>query len=521
MVGAMSIRRRELLRGLGGLAAYASLPWVPSCAEDDPSPERVAGISRDTTGFVHGVASGDPLPDAVIVWTRFTPSQRGSVSVHWELAEDVEFSNLVAEGTTETDAARDYTVKVDIDGLEPATTYYYRFAVDSNISPAGRTRTAPLGSVDHLRFAVVSCSSYAHGYFHAYRAIAQRQDLDAVIHLGDYIYEYGTGEYGDVRPYEPAHEVLTLDDYRLRYAQYHRDADLRALHAQVPMIAIWDDHEIANNAWIGGADNHNPELGEGDFAARKAAAIQAYFEWMPIRQSADLRCFRELHFGDLVDLVMLDTRSWGREQQVVTAGAPELNVERRTLLGADQEQWLRDSLQQSAARWRLIGQQVMVGPLPLYFNPDDWTGYPAARQRLLTLLGELADQDIVVLTGDVHSSWAMNLVRDPAEYDPETGHGAVGVEFVVPGITSPGLDKASAEPLHPMLMAAPHVKYVNLWQRGYMLLDVNAQRVQADWYLYAAVEDPDEAVEQFAAARSTYAGEHHVRIESAPASAKS
>jgi alkaline phosphatase D len=508
----MPIRRRELLKGLSGLAAYASLPWTPGCADEDGHP-------GDTTGFSHGIASGDPLSDAVILWTRFKPEHAGPVTVHWELAEDPEFTNIVMDGALETSAERDYTVKVDAHGLEAAATYYYRFEVDSGFSPIGRTRTAPSGSVDRVRFAVVSCASYAHGYFHAYRAISKRLDLDAIIHLGDYIYEYGTNEYGTVRSYEPSHEALTLEDYRLRYAQYRRDPDLLAAHQQFPIIAVWDDHEIANNAWIGGAENHNPDKGEGPFAARKAAATRAYFEWMPIREAPDDRLFRQFNYGDLVDLIMLDTRSWGRQEQVTGADVPGFNDAQRTLLGADQEQWFSDAMQRSAARWRLLGQQVMVGPLPTYFNTDDWTGYPAARQRLLQLLGDLSNKDTVVLTGDVHSSWAMNLVLDASKYDAATGRGAVAVEFIAPGITSPGTDRASAESLQPMLLDVPHVKYVNLWQRGYMLLDVNTERVHADWYLFDAIEDPDYAVEMFAAACATYAGEHCVRVESKPVEA--
>lgn len=501
----MSIRRRELLRGLGGLAAYACVPWSSGCADEG----RDEGAQlRDRPAFLHGVASGDPLPDAVILWTRVTPVDDAPLRVHWELAEDLGFEQIIAHGEARAEAARDFTVKLDATGLSPATTYYYRFSAGEVQSPIGRTRTAPEGSVDELRFAVVSCSSYAHGYFHAYRAVAQRLELDAVIHLGDYIYEYGTGEYGDVRDYEPEHEILTLDDYRLRYAQYRRDPDLRALHQQLPMIAIWDDHEVANNTWLSGAENHNPDRGEGPFTPRKAAALRAYREWMPIRDSEDGRCFRQLQYGDLVDLILLDTRNWGREQQVTKTDAPELQDPKRSLLGADQEQWLAEAMERSTARWRLIGQQVMVGPYPVYWSSDDWNGYPAARDRLLALLDEHAAKDSVLLTGDVHSSFAVDLLRD--------GDRSVAVELVTPAISSPGWERTQAESLHPMLLQQPHVKYANLWQRGYMLLDVTAERVQAAWYLYDQVEDPTRASESFAAAFATYAGEHRLRPAAEP-----
>lgn len=508
----MAVHRRELLRGIGGLAACT---WI-GCGREDETFESAALVLEEP-GFVHGVASGDPLPDAVILWTRLTPSfsEPGPFSIEWEIATDAQFDDVVARGETRTSAERDYTIKVDASGLSAATTYYYRFTFGNARSPIGRTRTAPSGAVDRLRFAVAACSSYAHGYFHAYRAIAARPDLDAVIHLGDYMYEYATGEYGDVRAYDPLHEILTLEDYRRRYAQYRRDPDLQAVHQQFPMITIWDDHEVANNAWITGAKNHNPAQGEGDFSERKRAAMRTYFEWMPIRDTEDQRGFRKLQFGDLVDLVMLDTRHWGREKQVGSRRAPDFEREDRQLLGEDQEQWLASTLQQSKTCWRLIGQQLVVGPAPLYFNYDAWAGYPAARERFLALLAEHASKDTVVLAGDVHASWVMNLMLDPYDSEAEP----VAVEFVTPGISSPGLERNVAERRQAELLEEPHVEYVQLWRRGYVLLDITAERVQAEYYHFDAVESPEPAAQKFAGAFATYAGEHRVRKQDEAAEA--
>ncbi|MEY4575975.1 MAG: putative alkaline phosphatase [Pseudomonadota bacterium] len=503
----MSINRRELLRSLGGLCAWATLPELGACAEPD--------ARAPAFGFWHHVASGDPLPDAVILWTRVTPRLSGdSYDVTWQVSADAAFREVVATGISTTDATRDFTVKVDADGLESGTAYYYRFQVEDITSPTGRTQTAPTADVSRLRFAVASCSSLAHGYFHGYRAISELSDLDAVIHLGDYIYEHANNVYGSVRAYEPAHELFTLSDYRQRYAQYRRDQDLQALHARWPLIAVWDDHEFANDAYLEGAQNHNPELGEGSWAERKAAALQAYAEWMPIREPAPGRVFRSFRFGELLDLIMLDTRSWGRQRQASGAGDAVLQDPERTLLGHDQEAWLGEQLQASRARWRVLGQQVMLGHFALGGNFDVWEGYPAARARLLAQL-RAAPGDSVVLTGDVHSSWAMNVIDEPfnpAAYDPATGQGSYAVEFITPGITSPLLAKPDAEAWQPIALQQPHVKYAQLWRRGYMLIDVTAERVQADWYHFDAVDRPEPVSPTHAATAAAYYGERCVRL---------
>ena len=506
----MSITRRDLLRQAGGLAAWATLPISCGDAAAESGAQSSALGSSAALDFLHGVASGDPLPDAVILWTRVTPSDASrTIELRWEVAADLDFRELVASGSILTDSGRDFTAKVDAEGLAAGTLYYYRFIAGDISSPIGRTRTAPSGSVERLRFGVASCSSYAHGYFHAYRSLSERLDLDAVIHLGDYIYEYGTGEYGKIRAYEPAHEIVTLSDYRTRYAQYRRDPDLQALHRQLPMIAVWDDHEVSNDAWSDGAQNHTPAR-EGAFSDRLRAASQAHAEWMPTRERAHAGAYRSISYGDLVDLILLDTRNSGRARQL-RRDDPALDDPERTLLGRTQEGWLSEQLGASRARWRMLGQQVMVSPFALGKNLDSWEGYPAARARLLQQLSAAAG-DTVILTGDVHSSWAMDVLDDAGEH-------SLAVELVTPGISSPLLSREDAEAREPDVMAQPHVRYAQMWKRGYMVVDVDRERVQAAWYQYESVEAPAYVKPVFAAAAAAYSGERRLRMEPEPAPA--
>ncbi len=521
----MSISRRELLRRAGYLGAVSLLPTFSACAPDktdegedeagDGTGDGTGDETADETGgddglpsyewegelgpetlFEHGVASGDPLADAVVLWTRLSTGDSAPAESFFEVALTPDFEQRVlAAWIDAVDGARDFTVKIDVTGLEAGTTYYYRFWAMGRSSPIGRTRTAALGPSAALRFAVCSCASLAHGYFHAYRGIAERPELDAVLHLGDYIYEFATGEYGDVREYEPPHELVTLDDYRLRYSQYRRDADLAECHRQHPFIVTWDDHEIANDAWPGGAANHDPDT-EGPWSERKAAALQAYFEWMPIREArVDQRgrIHRSFRFGDLADLIMLDTRLYGRDRQV-SGEDPALADPERSLLGAEQEAWLARELQLSAeARvpWRLLGQQVMVGQVldadrrPT--APDTWSGYPAARGRLLRSLREASAADNIILTGDVHSSWAIEIHEDPWEDDTRP----VAVELVTPAVTSPGpVPDDEARVMEAQLPTHhPHIKWLELRSRGYVLLEVEAEVARAQWWHVETVDE--------------------------------
>lgn len=541
------VTRRDAMRGLFTVSAAtivgcgpgestpdAAMPMLddaatPPDAFQNPDAGSDAGPGWDagptpTGTFQHGVASGDPLSNAVILWTRVS-EQSGTASVTWEMSSTTDFAAIAAMGTSDTDADRDYTVKVDATGLDPATTYYYRFRLGSMTSPIGRTRTAPEGAIDRLRFGICSCSSYAHGYFHGYRRIAERADLDAVVHLGDYIYEYGTGKYGDVRDYEPANEIVTLEDYRRRHAHYKLDRDLQEAHRQHPFITVWDDHETADNSFGTGAGNHQPD--EGSWPDRLSAASQAYREWMPFRDpsaAARLQLYRTLRYGDLVDLIVLDTRIWARDEQASGPSDPTLASETRTLLGADQETWLFDQLRTSTAQWKIVCQQVMVAQLPLILNTDAWDGYPAQRTRLFSFLADNPSgdrDDVVVLTGDIHSSWANDLTPTPtdaATYTPATGEGALAVEFVCPGITSPGAGPAAERLLRERIPTdGPHIKYLDFVRRGYIVLDVDAARTQASWFHLADVTSIAGGTESFSAAWETQSGENRLVESTSPA----
>jgi alkaline phosphatase D len=518
------VGRRDFLRRSGAaMLAAASIPLLQACGSGDSDSDSNAGSGNNgntpQTGpasFLHGVASGDPLAGAVILWTRVTPPGNGgsALTVDFFVATDPGMTAMVKTGRVSTDASRDYTVKVDADGLQPNTTYYYRFSAGSAQSPVGRTKTLPIGDTGRLRLAVVSCASLAHGYFNAYRRIAERADLDLVVHLGDYLYEYGSGDYGDVRGYEPAHEILTLSDYRTRHAQYKRDSDLQEVHRQHPMVAIWDDHEVANDAWSGGAANHAEGV-EGSWTARVAAALQAYYEWMPVRvvDPANLRRNnRSFALGNLVDLVMLEERLNARSKQITrnAAGvgsftqAGELLDPARQMLGAEQESWLAARLRSSTAKWKLVGQGVMFAQLKAvpgvvadgggtFLNPDQWDGYQPARDRIFDILkgnaGAPAVGNVVILTGDLHTSWAADLSQDPNNrdvaaggYDPATGAGSRAVELVATSVTSPGAIDPEGAATAALRLANPHFKYIDLERRGYMLIDVDATRVVSEWW---------------------------------------
>jgi alkaline phosphatase D len=495
--------------------------------------------------FQHGVASGDPLSDRVILWTRVSLAQpRSAVSVAWTVARDPAMTQVVQRGNSKTNPARDYTVKVDATGLQPGTTYYYRFKVDGQESPVGRTRTLPVGTVQRLRLAVVSCSNHAYGYFNAYRRVAERADLDAVVHLGDYLYEYGPNQYGSARTPEPPHEMITLGDYRLRHAQYKRDDDLQAVHQQHPMICIWDDHEISNDAWQGGAENHS-DGSEGLWATRVQVGLQAYYEWMPVRipdASQPRRNLRAFAFGDLIDLVMLEERFSARSRQLpATIATPfgngfvqagDFADPTRTLLGAEQEAWLADRLRTSAARWKFIGQGVMFAQLKLqaaplsagggvFVNADQWDGYQPARDRLYEVFKGTAQHapvdNCVVLTGDIHSAWAADLTQDPNNpnpalggYNAATGQGSRAVEFVGTSITSPGLNDAGNNTANFLRSVNPHFKHVDFNQRGYLLVDVTPQRVVGEWWTVDTVASVSN-IQSFSIAFEVQHGSNHLQ----------
>jgi alkaline phosphatase D len=521
----MAVSRREFFgaTAVAGLAGLVRLEGQPA-----PSARKI---------FRHGVASGDPLSDRVILWTRVTAPEGATPEVQWEIAADNGFKRVVARGAAETAWERDFTVKIDASGLRPATTYYYRFQALGERSPIGRTRTLPASGTGHLRLALVSCSNFPFGYFNVYDRIAQRADLDAVLHLGDYLYEYANATYGDGtklgRISDPNREVVSIADYRQRHAQYKSDPDLQEAHRQHPWITTWDDHEVANNTWRAGAENHQPDRGEGGFSARRDAAIQAYFEWMPIREdraTRQPRIYRTFSIGDLADLIMLDTRVIDRDEQ---AGRRDdlaiVDDPARSVLGRTQEEWFYQELRESkraGIRWQLVGQQIPFAPLSLpgaaTLSTDTWEGYRPARKRFVDAITGLRLANTVVLTGDVHSSWGYDIAANPFDgYDASTGRGTLGVEIVAPSVTSPSgfgntpedvikrADKYRAE--------RPHLRYVDGALHGYVVLDVTRERLQADWFYVPTVTERS-TVETFGKGLVSAAGQPHLVDAATPAS---
>src|SRR5262245_27123350 len=411
---------------------------------------------RSTTElFQHGVASGDPLGDRVILWTRVT-TRAHALPVAWRLARDPELRDVVACGTVAAAAEHDHTVHVDATGLEPDTFYYYGFTAEGVASPVGRTRTLPVAPVERLRFAMCSCAKFNAGHFNAYARIAARDDLHFLLHLGDYIYEASQNppasqtRSADIgRPFEPLTECRTLDEYRRRYAQYHRDPDVQELHRRLPVIATLDDHELADGAWAGGSTEHKPE--HGPWSERRDAAMRARSEWLPARRPETAGVYRSVRVGDLAELLLLDVRSH-RDEPVA---GPDMYDPRRSMLGSEQRDWLHERLDDTDAAWRLVVSPSILsttwveapaeplrtallklklihpdGDMP---DEDQWDGYPVERAALLDRLGE--HDDVVVLSGDIHVSVACEVRSD------RNGRVPVAVEFTTPSLTSQNLDE--------------------------------------------------------------------------------
>jgi alkaline phosphatase D len=542
--GVNSLKRRDFLRAGGALAAVAGTGLIGGTAA-----AMAAGGTGET--FSHGIASGDPLSDSVLLWTRVTPTpdaRPGSgagpdVEVGWEVARDEGFRDVVASGGMVTGAFRDHTVKVDVRGLAPGSWYFYRFRLGDSVSATGRTRTAP-GSgiaVDRLRMGVVSCANWQAGYFSSYRHLADRGDLDAVLHLGDYLYEYGPGSYqaGDelIRPHEPAVEMTQLAHYRIRHAQYKTDPDLQRLHATVPFITTWDDHESANDAWSGGAENHT-EPDEGGWTSRRSFSQQAYAEWMPVRYEAGGRLYRSFTFGNLMQLSMLDLRSY-RSKQADNLLDPDVRDPNRTITGDEQMAWLKAGLLTTEAQWKIVGNPVMIAPVQfpstlsipelqalvkltgpsgtvadvsiqgIPINVDQWDGYQADRAELFSLLRDNGVRDTVFLTGDIHTAWAADLPGDPLTY-PFNGN-SVGTEFVCTSVTSDNIDDILGVPPRTASLALegairlgnPHIKHVELDSHGFSVIEVSPSQLQMDYFQLADRTD--------AASSATHAVSYAVR----------
>ena len=546
-------------RGL--LGASTSILGLAACNRNPLlEPETRILVSADerpaypgTVSFIHGVASGDPLPDSVIIWTRVTPDAAypgDPVPVSYDVFEDAEMQRAVKYGQGFAVADRDYTVKVNLTELEPDKEYFFRFRAKVTsgdvVSPAGRAKTTAASGDKQVKFAVISCSNYPFGFFHSYREIANTPDLDAVIHLGDYIYEYGIDGYGGTvgqqldRNHEPPLEIITLDDYRTRHAQYKTDPDLQAAHAAAPWITTWDDHESTNNSYRSGAQNHNPEENEGNWTDRKQAAVQAYLEWMPVRDpevgKAREALYRRFDFGDVASVMCLETRLTGRSDEISwfteIGGLPAADVPlaaagtmvrvqdpERTMLGATQEAWLDAELKDSTAMgkaWQVLANQIVMArvrppnftqtltdaqkaaqdvgyiqqlipfsQLGLPFNLDAWDGFPAARDRLYASARD-AGARLVTLTGDTHTAWANTLVDGDDQRR--------GVEFGCTSVTSPGLGTyiKDVPDLGPQFVAAnPEVDYHDPFDSGWTLVTLTRDQVRADFKKVTDVTQPD------------------------------
>jgi alkaline phosphatase D len=468
-------------------------------------------VARSPGGvFAHGVASGDPTTERVVIWTRATVED-ASVPVGWTVARDRELGQVVASGDAVAEAANDHCVHIDISGLTPGETYFYGFEAGGERSPVGRTWTLR-AEADSVRFATCSCAKFNAGYFNAYSRIAERDDLDFLLHLGDYIYEAGNvpakGQTpgADIgRPFEPDGECRTLAEYRTRYAQYHRDPDVQALHLSLPIIPMLDDHELADGAWAGGSDAHNPEL-HGPWSERREAAFRARREWLPLRQpdvEDPTRVFRRIGIGDVADLFLIDIRS-RRDQPALE---PEMSDPGRSMLGGAQRDWLVSELDSSTADWRLVvSPSVMLRswaedldePLATALlklklidedgegpDEDQWDGYPAERRALLERFATL--DDVVILSADLHVSIASEL---------RLNGDRVAVELTAPSLTSQNLDeKLGVEPRSDQILASERafvnaldgVRWCELAGHGYVVCDVDRSRVRAEWWLVDGV----------------------------------
>lgn len=555
------IHRRDFVIRLSTVAAALSAGAVLSaCGGDDAVPQ-----------FLYGVASGDPLADRVILWTHARyPDSEAAVELSWEVATDNRFANIVSHGSVTATAATGFTVKVDATGLAANTEYFYRFRQGQHVSAVGRARTLPTGSVSEVRLAVLSCANYPAGFFNVYAEVA-KSDAQFALHLGDYLYEYAAGGYASAqadklgRVVQPATELLTLSDYRQRHAQYRSDPDAKDLHARLPMIAVWDDHEIANDAYQDGAENHDPAK-EGSFAARRAAALQAWHEWMPVRSGTDQgQIYRSFDFGNLLSLHMLDTRLVGRDQQVTieqllnpatqASALAALSSPTRQLLGQTQLQWLQGQMSASKASWQVLGQQVLMArmtvPLSILnaLNPANTsptavadgakavTDYLTAKatpvaartpaqQALLNpavnpelgynldawdgypaareyVLGTAAQlgKKLVVLAGDTHNAWHSSLTLLDGR--------KVGEEFATSSVSSPGLENyLAALPPEQVKSIFENViddlDWMDPKRRGFLKMTFTASAAKGEWVFIDRIDSRSYAVDAAAGKTLVY-----------------
>ncbi len=487
-----------------------------SISQSQPFHELAKEFNPASKPFYFGVASGDPHPDGVVIWTKLVPESHAPQQVNWEIALDTAMTQIVQSGLLMTDESSAYTVKIELKGLKPGTTYFYRFNHEGHWSAIGRTKTAPQGDVGQVTFAVASCSDYTMGYFNAYGHIAARTDLDAIIHLGDYIYEYGNYKSirnrlirAKIRKHIPDHELQSMTDYRTRYGQYRLDPQLMEAHRLHPFIVVWDDHEFANDSYTGGAQNHQDS--EGDWQDRAQIARQVYFEWLPVRENPTRSIVRSFSFGNLADLWMLDSRQEDRTRQAKGKQDPSWQSEDRHIIGREQADWLLDGIASSKAQWKVIGNQVIFTPLndSKVFDRtperamDRWDGYPAERKRLFDFFYQNEIDNIIVVTGDVHTAWAFELTEHPEDrsfYDPGTGAGVIGAEFVTPSISALNFDEViprflawEAKRRFRKKSNNPHLRFLNLIHHGYLSVTFTEEKAMADWFFVRNLkeENPD------------------------------
>lgn len=442
------------------------------------------------TGYIYqyfqfGVASGDPSETSVVLWTAIEHQLSSKESIKWKISESKDMKGNIQKGETRLTSSDSKTVKVKIDGLEPGKRYYYQFNYNGENSPVGRTKTLATNP-EELKIGIVSCSNFEAGYFNAYESLAKK-DVDVIVHLGDYIYEYGPGTYGDTsltRTHIPNHEIIKKEDYRKRYAQYRKDPALQLVHQNHPFITIWDDHEIANDAYETGAQNHQEE--EGAYADRVDIAKQVYHEWLPTDLSKDDNLYRTFSFGNFAEMIMLDGRLAGRSKQLKEASE---HLENQSMLGSEQLGWLKNNLKSSKASWKIIGNQVIFSPTDLSrvreesFNMDAWDGYAGERNNIVDYIDQQDISNVLILTGDTHMSWAFEVPQDLKRltYKP------VAIEIGTPSITSSNINESVATEdaifMERMLMASnPHIKYVDGRNHGYAILTLQKDTGFVDWY---------------------------------------
>lgn len=481
---------------------------------------------RDHRGIVdvfsHAVASFEPTRSSVLLWTRLGG---GITHTVWVVAADPQLTRVVATGTVTTGPERDFTVVVDVDGLVPATTYWYRFSAGDRQSPVGRTRTLPDGPVERFRIGTACCAHYAEAPLGVYRALAERE-VDLVLHLGDYIYE-DAGLHGH-RRHQPPHEAVTIDDYRRRLAQLRADPDTQSLHLRHPMTTVWDDHDFCDNAWRDGAKRHDPSR-DGPWSDRKAAAGQARQEWLPVRRTdtdEPLATWRSLAIGELAELVLLDSRLIGRDRQAGDDGARPLDDPHRSLLGDAQRAWLGERLAARSRPWSIIANGVVVNELELAWpralrwtnrlmpsgyavldgrvmHDDQWDGYPAERRWLIQQISDRAAAGgrTVLLSGDVHSSWAFEGPIDPVSGTPVT------VEFTTPAVSSAAMGRARYPALWRVLDWSAdkldHVIWCDVTNRGYTILEITPSEVRSHWWFVHPYDEDPAAGAELAASFTT------------------